>query len=109
MFSWRILILATLAVLASPATDHGEEPGLEAFVKEVLARNPTLRARTLARDSFRTRASAEGYWPDPEISVMLDRVPERMDGEMPMLRYQLSQMIWRRMPRWSISARRRRC
>jgi cobalt-zinc-cadmium efflux system outer membrane protein len=92
MLGWRILVLATLAVLA-PAPARADAPGLREFVTEVLARNPTLRARTLARESLRTRASAEGYWPDPEVSVMLDRVPERMDGEMPMLRYQVSQMI----------------
>jgi cobalt-zinc-cadmium efflux system outer membrane protein len=91
MFGWRSPILAAVILLvALPAS---AEPALQAFAREVLARNPTLRARELTRESLRTRASAEGYWPDPEVSVMLDRVPERMDGEMPMLRYQLSQMI----------------
>src|SRR5688572_11502814 len=92
MFGWRVLVLAALAVLAA-APAHADAPGLRGFVNEVLARNPVLRARALARESLRTRASAEGYWPDPEVSVMLDQVPERMDGEMPMLRYQVSQMI----------------
>lgn len=92
MFDWRVLLLIFLVVL-TPLPAHAGEPGLRGFVNEVLTRNPTLQARTLARESLRTRASAEGYWPDPEVSVMLDQVPERMGGEMPMLRYQASQMI----------------
>ncbi len=80
-------------MLLSPSHARADEVGMRAFVQQVLVRNPTLRARTLVRESLRTRASSEGYWPDPELSVMLDQVPERMDGEMPMLRYQISQMI----------------
>jgi outer membrane protein TolC len=91
----RLLLMTFLVALAlaCPATGSAQESEGRAFVQEVLARNPTLRARSLAHQSLRVRASAEGYWPDPEVSVMLDRVPERMDGEMPMLRYQASQMV----------------
>jgi outer membrane protein, heavy metal efflux system len=89
----RPLILAGFIMLVSPSQARADEAGMRTFVQQVLGRNPTLRARTLVRESLRTRASSEGYWPDPELSVMLDRVPERMDGEMPMLRYQVSQMI----------------
>lgn len=92
----RLLVMMTLLVgvaLACPSTGWAEEPEVRSFVHEVLTRNPSLRARALARESLRARASAEGYWPDPEVSVMLDRIPERMDGEMPMLRYQASQML----------------
>lgn len=92
MFAWRVMLVVALALL-TPISARAGEPGLRGFVNEVLTRNPTLQARTLARASLRTRASAEGYWPDPEVSVMLDQVPERMGGEMPMLRYQVSQMI----------------
>jgi cobalt-zinc-cadmium efflux system outer membrane protein len=86
-------LLAAAAMATWPSTARADESHMRAFVQEVLTRNPTLRARGLVRESLRTRASAEGYWRDPELSVMLDRVPERMDGEMPMLRYQISQMI----------------
>ena len=92
MFALRAVVLATcLTCVSAPA--RAEEPTERAFVQQVMARNPGLRARKLTHQSLRVRASAEGYWPDPELSVMLDRVPERHDGEMPMLRYQLSQMI----------------
>ena len=36
-------------------------------------------------------ASAAGLFPDPEVAIMVDRLPERMAGEMPMVRYQVSQ------------------
>ncbi|HKO94474.1 MAG TPA: TolC family protein, partial [Polyangiaceae bacterium] len=59
-----------------------------------MQRSPALRARTLGRDAARSDATAAGLWPDPEVSVMLDNVPQRMEGgEMPMVRYQLSQML----------------
>jgi outer membrane protein TolC len=91
----RHLLMTFLVALALayPCRTRAEEPELRSFVQEVLTRNPTLRARALARESLRVHATAEGYWPDPEVSVMLDRVPERMDGEMPMLRYQANQML----------------
>jgi outer membrane protein, heavy metal efflux system len=82
------------STIASQAT--AREPGargVDAFVAEVLQRNPGLRARTLGHDAAQYDAAAVGLWPDPEAGVMLDRVPKRMEGEMPMVRYQLSQMI----------------
>jgi outer membrane protein TolC len=93
MMPFRLSLLIVVAVLGWPRAAGADNGGVPGFVQQVLARNPTLRARALVRESLRARASAEGFWPDPELSVMLDRVPERMDGEMPMLRYQLNQMI----------------
>ena len=69
------------------------DPGMDAFVREVLARNPSVRAEGLRRDASRRDATAEGLLPDPVASVMVDRVPERMGGEMPMIRYQVQQMV----------------
>ncbi len=89
----RFSLLIILVVLALPSRARADESRMHAFVQQVLARNQTLRARALTRESLRTRARSEGYWPDPELSVMLDQVPERMGGEMPMVRYQLNQMI----------------
>ena len=80
--------LATPAAAREPSTH-----GVDAFVTEVLQRNPALRARTLGRDAARSDATAAGLWPDPQAAVMLDNVPKRMEGEMPMDRYQLSQML----------------
>lgn len=89
------VVLATAVLLLSggSARADGGSAGVEAFVAEVLARSPTLQARTLARNAARREADAAGLWPDPEAALMLDQVPKRMEGEMPMIRYQLSQMI----------------
>lgn len=90
---FSVAVLCLTVGLASPA--FAEEPsGVEAFVAEVLARNPTLRARTLTRDAAGRDARAEGLWPDPEVAVMFDQFPQHdEEGEPPMIRYQLSQMV----------------
>jgi outer membrane protein, heavy metal efflux system len=80
------LVLWTAPTIAAPSA-------MEAFVAEVLRNNPSLSARTLARAAVDREASAAGFWPDPAVAVMLDNVPEREGGEMPMVRYQLSQMF----------------
>jgi outer membrane protein, heavy metal efflux system len=87
------VLVLLFAVVGWPSPAAADDSDMRAFVQQVLNSNPTLRARRLESDSARARASAEGYWRDPELSVMVDRVPKRMDGEMPMLRYQVSQMI----------------
>ena len=85
-----VLLLVSSSTLALASERSAR---VDAFVAEVVARNPTLQARTLARSAAGREAEATGLWPDPEAAVMLDQVPRRMEGEMPMLRYQLSQMI----------------
>jgi outer membrane protein TolC len=89
-----VVILATLlaALATTPRDAAAASNELDAFVAEVLARNPSLRARALRRDAFRSEASAADLWPDPSVSVMVDRVPDRGE-DMPMVQYQLSQMI----------------
>jgi outer membrane protein TolC len=69
------------------------DPALDAYVAEVVAQNPSLKARTLERESVLRDASAAGLFPDPEVAIMVDRLPQRMGGEMPMVRYQVSQML----------------
>jgi outer membrane protein, heavy metal efflux system len=88
-----LYVWLALLGLALPALGQGRPAGVEAFVAEVLARNPTLQARVQSRTAAQRQADVAGLWPDPEAALMLDRVPKRMDGEMPMVRYQLSQMI----------------
>jgi outer membrane protein, heavy metal efflux system len=91
---WPPAVLFVMLTATSAVTARADRPsGADAFVTEVLRRNPTLQARVLARDAVRRQAGAAGLWPDPSAAVMLDRVPERMDGEMPMVRYQISQML----------------
>ncbi|HWO10835.1 MAG TPA: TolC family protein [Polyangiaceae bacterium] len=90
VFSFAVLCVTV--GIASPA--FAEASGVDAFVTEVLARNPTLRARTLTRDAAGRDARAEGLWPDPEVAVMFDQFPQHdEEAEPPMIRYQLSQMV----------------
>lgn len=85
-------LLATfLVALSTSLPARAEPPTVDGFVKEVLARNPSLRARGLRHTALRREARAAGAYPDPSVAVMLDRVPEGV--EMPMIRYQLSQMV----------------
>ena len=82
-----------LAALVTARAAHAANPGMDTFVAEVLSRNPSLRAQGLRRDASRQEASAEGLYPDPVASLMVDQVPEHEGGEMPMIRYQLQQMV----------------
>jgi len=90
-----LLIVAAIAgaLAATSGIARAANPALDAFVTEVLARNPALRAGALRTAAARHEASAAEVWPDPTLTVMLDRVPEHAGGEMPMLQYQISQMI----------------
>lgn len=89
LFTLGSLLVLAFASLAQPAR---ADEGADAFVRDVLSRSPSLRAGTLRRDAFRQEASAAGTWPDPSAAVMVDRIPNGM-VEMPMVRYQLSQMV----------------
>lgn len=80
------LALATRAASAQSAA-------LDAFVRDVLDRSPSLRADRLRHDSLHAESMSEGLWPDPMATIMVDRVPAMKGGEMPMIRYQLQQMV----------------
>ncbi|WP_437746836.1 hypothetical protein WMF39_18555 [Sorangium sp. So ce1504] len=91
MKSRLLAAMLALASLGGAQAAQAEEAELTAIVADVLARNPSLRAGALRRRAFQDEAAAAGAWPDPTVSVMLDRVP--MGEEMPMIRYELSQMV----------------
>ncbi|MEO7328964.1 MAG: TolC family protein [Minicystis sp.] len=88
----RLLVLPLiLALTAVVSVAHAEESPLSRLVAEVLERNPGLRAGALRRGAYRREAQAADIYPDPTLAVMVDRVA--MGVEMPMIRYQLSQMF----------------
>ncbi|WP_437872729.1 TolC family protein [Sorangium sp. So ce363] len=91
MKSRLLAAMLALASLGGAQAAQAEEAGLTAIVADVLARSPSLRAGALRRRAFQDEVAAAGAWPDPTVSVMLDRVP--MGEEMPMIRYELSQMV----------------
>ena len=55
-----LFLLLALVALALPALADGRPPGVERFVAAVLARNPSLHARVLARTAAERRADAAG-------------------------------------------------
>lgn len=85
-----VLFIVASGAIASPA--RAADPALGHYVEEVLARNPSVQARALRRNAFRSEAAAADKWPDPSVAVMVDRVPDR-GVEMPMVRYQVTQMV----------------
>lgn len=93
MFMRSAISLAVCLAALLPLNEvaMAEENALDAFVAEVLARSPSLRAGALRRDASRREATAAGIYPDPTLNVMVDNVPEV--AEMPMVRYQLGQMF----------------
>ena len=75
------------------ATAGADDASVDRLVAEVLERNPSLRAGALRRNALGSESRAAGSYPDPQIAVMVDRVPKADDFEMPMIRYQATQMF----------------
>jgi outer membrane protein TolC len=89
-----ILLMAVAPILVCrPARASDSEQKLDVFVQEVLSRSPALHGDVLRHDSLLKESTAEGLWPDPFASVMVDRVPAMHGGEAAMVRYQLEQML----------------
>jgi cobalt-zinc-cadmium efflux system outer membrane protein len=65
----------------------------DAFVADVLAHNPSLRAASGRHAALRAEADAEGRWPDPRLEFMVDNVPKNEGALMPMTRLTASQMV----------------
>ncbi len=86
-------VLFFAAIVTAPVTAHAEEASVDRLVAEVLERNPSVRARALRRDALGSESRAAGIYPDPQIAVMVDRVPQADAFEMPMIRYQATQMF----------------
>jgi cobalt-zinc-cadmium efflux system outer membrane protein len=88
----HILLSFSLTSCALAGHASAEPISLSTYVTDVLAHHPGLRAAVLRRNAARTGAGAEGLFPDPSVTVMFDRFPDRM-GEMPMVRWQAQQML----------------
>ncbi len=70
------------------------DPSFDAYVTEVLARQPSLQAQSLRRGALVHESNAAALGPDPVLTVMGDRLPGTATGaEMPMVRYQVAQMF----------------
>jgi outer membrane protein TolC len=93
-FRWAFASFTVVTLVLGVTAAQASDGPMDRFVGEVLARNPSLKARVQLRESARTNATAEGLLPDPLVSVMVDQVPNHGEaGEMPMIRYQVNQMV----------------
>lgn len=94
MRSWALFFLGTSVIApVTAAAQVGAPPSVDALVAEVIERDPSVRARSLRRDALGGEARAAGIYPDPQVAVMVDRVPQAREAEMPMIRYQATQMF----------------
>lgn len=93
----RPLTLVVVSMLAGagivlPSSNARAASPLDDLVAEVLERNPAVRAGTLRRDALGREARAAAVYPDPQVAVMVDRVPQAgAGGDMAMVRYQATQ------------------
>jgi outer membrane protein TolC len=88
-------LLLAVASVAVPTAAHAASP-LDELVAEVLAKNPSVRARVQRQDAAREDARAAGRWPDPRVTVMVDRVPSNAMTSAtmpPMIQYGVQQMV----------------
>ncbi|HWA70731.1 MAG TPA: TolC family protein [Polyangiaceae bacterium] len=92
-FHHLILVLGLGAPFSIVGTVRAE-PSCEAFVAEVLTRQPSLQAGALRSEALVRESQAAGIWPDPTLTIMGDRLPGTAAGaEMPMVQVQLTQMV----------------
>ena len=89
-----LALLIAVTCVAVPAAALAASP-LDALVAEVLGQNPSLRARVQRQGAASEDARAAGRWPDPSVTVMVDRLPpSSMSGAMPpMVQYGVKQMV----------------
>lgn len=86
------VLLSTCVVTPAAA----EDATLEGYVAEVLTKSPALRARAQRRDAAVEDARAAGRWPDPRVTIMVDRVPSNSmtaQSMPPMIQYGVQQMV----------------
>ena len=93
VWSLLFLVASVIAPVTVAAQDAASPVSVDVLVGEVIERNPSVRARALRRDALGGEARAAGIYPDPQIAVMVDRVPQAHEAEMPMVRYQATQMF----------------
>lgn len=95
--SWRAGggLLALVAALASGA--HAEQAGarlrLDALVNEIRQRNPSAAAAVRRVEAARLQIRRARALPDPFVQGMIEDLPPRLRGGMPMVRLSATQMI----------------
>ena len=88
--------LLAAAAFGWSTTAFGDNAALKSYVSEVVTKNPSVRARTQRQEAAREDVRAAGRWPDPRVSVMVDRLPSTaMTAQTmpPMVQYSVQQMV----------------
>ena len=88
-------LAAAVGALLAPEPARAD-PACDAYVADVLAHQQTIHAAMLRRDALLSDASGVRIWPDPTLTVMADYLPGSLGTvgvQMPMMRYQLAQMV----------------
>lgn len=88
--------LLALPGLLSAVPARAEDQALRTYVEQVLTRSPSVRARVQQREAARENARAAGRWPDPRVTVLVDRVPSNSMTSAtmpPMIQYGVQQMV----------------
>lgn len=92
----RPLVLVAAAFLTVAVASTAAATPRDEYVAEVLAKNPSVRARAQRQDAAREDARAAGRWPDPQVRVMVDRLPSNAMSATtnpPMIQYGVQQMV----------------
>lgn len=88
-----LALLITIAGVSFAGAAGAASP-VDTLVAEVLAHNPSLHARIQRHEAASQDARAAGRWPDPRVTVMVDRVPRNSTGAMPpMVQYGIQQRV----------------
>ena len=91
----RPWLFAALLLLPS-ALASAEEPAqlsLDALIREVVARSPSVAAEAFRAEAMRQAIPRARALDDPQLTLMTEDVPTRITGGMPMLRLQANQML----------------
>lgn len=89
-----IVVVGAALLATRPAA--ADDPTLRSYVADVLGKNPSIRARLQRREAAREGVEAAGRWPDPRVTVMVDRVPSNSMSAAsmpPMVQYGVQQMV----------------
>ncbi|HEY0712310.1 MAG TPA: TolC family protein [Polyangia bacterium] len=91
--SWLTTVVLALAGWWAPTPATADELRLDDLVTQIRARNPSAAAAVRRVEAARIAVPRARALPDPMLEMMLEDVPPKLSGGMPMLRFQATQML----------------
>ncbi len=88
-----IRLLAALLVLSLPSLANADTMELDQLIERVRTRNPSAAAAVVRVEAARLRVPRARAFLEPYLQTMVEDVPPRLSGGMPMVRFQISQMF----------------